>query len=497
MKDLIFGILFLSLVISCQDNKNKKSVLNSHFNNPIFAGDYPDPSILVDNDDYYVVHSSFEYYPGLTIWHSKDLVNWKPVKNTLKKYVGSVYAPDLIKYDNKYYIYFPANGTNYVILADAIDGDWSDPIDLEIGNIDPGHVVDDSGNRYLYFSNGGYVPLSKDGLTVTGELQPSYSGWPIPEAWSIECFCLEGPKLFKKGDYYYLTVAEGGTAGPATGHMVISARSKSALGPWENSPYNPIIRTENFNSRWCSLGHATIFEDKTNNWNMILHAYEKDHYNMGRQSLLAPIEWTEDGWFKLPDDFDIQGTPQMSSFSKNFSLSDHFDGNTLKPQWHFFKAFDENRVNIANNTLEIQAKGNSVAESLPLLVVPSNHSYTAQIEAIIEGDATAGFILFYDERAYSGILANSTDILANLRGWQFTTEENVIDKHVFLKIKNTNNIVDMFYSLDGEHWKKIESSLDVTAFHHNALNGFLSLRLGLASYGDGKVKFKNFIYENL
>lgn len=117
------------------------------------------------------------------------------------------------------------------MTADSIDGTWSDPIDLKIGNIDPGHVVDADGNRYLYFSSGGYVPLPNGGLCVIGDLKHRYDGRPIHREWTIECFCLEGPKLAKHGDYYYLTVAEGGTAGPATSHMIISARSKTPFGP--------------------------------------------------------------------------------------------------------------------------------------------------------------------------------------------------------------------------------------------------------------------------
>jgi len=108
-------------------------------------------------------------------------------------------------------------------------------------------------------ANGGYVPLSDDGLSVIGETKHVYDGWPIPREWTIECFCMEGPKIAKRGDYYYLTVAEGGTAGPATSHMIISARSNTPFGPWENSPYNPILRTNNNIERWWSKGHGTLF----------------------------------------------------------------------------------------------------------------------------------------------------------------------------------------------------------------------------------------------
>lgn len=142
-------------------------------------------------------------------------------------------------------------------------------------------------------------------------------------------------------------------------------------------------------------------------------------------------------------------------------------------------------------------KDQSVGDSSPFLCIPSDHSYTAQVELFIEGEATGGLVLFYNDKAYSGILANKGNILANLRGWQFLTEKNVIKNHVFLRLKNINNTVDIYYSLDGELWNKIESSLEVSSLHHNVLGGFLSLRIGLCSIGDGKVKFKNFIYSHI
>ena len=286
-RTIIFALLLqFSFLANAQyqNNTNKKG--DGYFLNPIFAGDYPDPSILRDGNDYYIVHSSFEYYPGLLIWKSKDLINWTPVTSALHKYVGSVWAPDLVKYKSKYYIYFPANDKNYVVSASSIEGPWSDPIELKVEGIDPGHFTDEKGKRYLYFSSGSYVPLSDNGLTVVGELKHAYNGWPIPRSWTIELFALEGPKLVRHNDYYYLTVAEGGTAGPATSHMIISARSKSPFGPWENSPYNPIVRTQSHSETWWSKGHGTLFEDTKGSWWLLFHGYEKGYYNMGRQTLL-------------------------------------------------------------------------------------------------------------------------------------------------------------------------------------------------------------------
>lgn len=496
-KALILFIFSISFSISAQQQNVKQNT--DFYQNPIFAGDHPDPSIIRDGEDYYIVHSSFNYYPGLLIWTSKDLINWKPVTHALKKSVGSVWAPDLVKFDNKFYIYFPANETNYVVWANSINGPWSDPVDLKIGNIDPGHFADEKGNRYLYFSNGNYVPLSKDGLSVSGEGKHVYDGWKIPAEWSIECFCMEGPKVLKRGDYYYLTVAEGGTAGPATSHMVISARSKSPLGPWENSPYNPIIRTKDQSEKWWSKGHATLIDDVNGKWWMVFHGYENGHYNMGRQTLLEPVEWTKDGWFKSPENIKteepIKKPTVKNTTTSNFSLSDNFSASELQPQWQFFDEFDAQRFKFSKNGLEIKAKGKSIGGSSPLLCTPPDHSYTAEVEVEIEGNATAGLILFYDNKLYTGIAADKENVLAILRSWQFPTQKGVNKTHLFLRLEKKEQLVNMFYSIDGKTWTKIENSAEVSAFHHNVLSGFMSLRLGLSAVGEGQVTFRNFIYK--
>ena len=498
----LFG--FLALFISCLSYSQEKdggpildierALGNSEtFNNPLFAGDYPDPSILVDGDTYYIVHSSFEYYPGLTIWSSHNLKDWIPVQSPLTKYIGSVWAPDFVKYDGKYYIYFPAGTTNYVIWADSIKGKWSEPIDLHIGGIDPGHITDGKGRRYLYFSNGGYIQLTKDGLATKGEYKHVYDGWEIPREWSIECFCMEGPKLTKHDDYYYLTVAEGGTAGPATGHMVISARSKSPLGPWENSPYNPILRAKSSHENWCSIGHATPFADKNGDWWMVFHGYENGHYNMGRQTCLAPIEWTQDGWWKLPDGYAVEKSFDMNIKQYGVRIPQE---NSIRPKlFHFWKEYDISRFTEIGNKFIVNGKGTDVVSSSPLLLTPSNHSYECSVEVEIDGDAIAGLLLFYNEKAYSGILADKSDVLSNLRGWQFPTETNVHKRHVFLKLKNYEDVVDMYYSLDGKNWTKTTNSFDISGYHHNVLGEFLAVRIALVSIGEGSVTFKDFNYQ--
>jgi beta-xylosidase len=127
---IAIALVQLSFFVNAQYQTSTNAKGSGYYVNPIFAGDYPDPSILRDGDDYYMVHSSFEYYPGLLIWHSKDLINWSPVANALQTYLGSVWAPDLVKHKKKYYIYFPANNKIHVVWANSMEGPWSDPVDL-------------------------------------------------------------------------------------------------------------------------------------------------------------------------------------------------------------------------------------------------------------------------------------------------------------------------------------------------------------------------------
>ncbi|BDZ44463.1 hypothetical protein GCM10025866_03720 [Naasia aerilata] len=256
------------------ENQRRGDQDDGTFLNPVMSGDHPDPTILKDGDDYYLTFSSFEAYPGLFLWHSRDLVNWSPIGPAITTPLGSVFAVDLVKHGDRYFIYIPMIPTSlapqpggpartYVIWADDIRGPWSEPIDLGIrGTIDPGHVVGEDGKRYLFMSGVTRIQLTDDGLATVGEIEKVYDGWRYPDDWVVEAYALEGPKLLRRGGWFYLVSAVGGTGGPPTGHMVIVARSRSVDGPWENHPANPIIRTVDAAEAWWSRGHATLVEGR-------------------------------------------------------------------------------------------------------------------------------------------------------------------------------------------------------------------------------------------
>lgn len=494
---LFLIVLFATNVRVAAQEKDKAGF----FQNPVLGGDYPDPSVLRVGKDYYMTHSSFEYNPGLLIWHSTDLIHWERIGFALTQYVGSVWAPDLVKYGDKYYIYFPAGKKNWVVSASSPEGPWSAPVDLKLqGFIDPGHVVDAEGNRYLYLSNGYTVKLAKDGLSAIGEPVFSYSGWQFPKEWSTECFCLESPKSTVKDGYFYQTVAEGGTAGPATAHMVVSARSKSPFGPWENSPYNPIVHTNNRSELWWCQGHGTLVDDINGNWWIMFHSYEKNFQTLGRQSLMLPIEWTKDHWFRVPDGVsssDKINKPAGESTAAADNLSDDFSGDQLGLQWQFFKQYVLDRLELKNGELILRAEGKSFTNSSPVLVNSADRKYEVQVEYAIDAGTTAGLCLFYNEQANLRISVDTEKFTVFNQQNAKIKAKNELGNRGFLRILNDENEVSFYYGNDGKTWNRLERTIDATGFNHNVFGGFMSLRAGLFAFGEGKVKFDNFVYRKL
>lgn len=488
------------------ENQRKADLGNGYFLNPIISGDHPEPSILRDGDDYYLTVSSFEAYPGLVIYHSKDLINWVPISYALNQYVGSVWAPDLVKIDGRFYIYFavkhPKQNTIYAIYSDKIDGTWSEPIDLGLHNhIDPGHAIGEDGKRYLFLSGGDRVTLSDDGLKVLDEPKNIYKPWKYPDDWDVEGFSPEGPKIFKHGQYYYLITAIGGTAGPPTGHMVIAARSKSIHGPFENSPQNPLVRSKSKNEMWWSRGHATIFQTKDGEFWSVYHGYEKDFITLGRQCLLAPVSWSNDGWpiFGGNDLSKPIKAPKTKFKSPNgIALSDDFSKSKFGIQWNYIgQNNDASRLNIKDNALELGAIGSAPSNSAPLGFIVGDRAYEIEAQIEIEDNSWGGLLLFYDKMLYCGLGFNSTNFITHQYGIERGKPKNPYGKKLFMRLRNFENIVSFFTSSDGKNWKRFDRGMEVSGYNHNVRGGFMMLKPAIYSCGAGKVIYKNFKYRAL
>ena len=325
-----------------------------------------------------------------------------------------------------------------------------EPVKLRVSGIDPGHAIDADGKRYLYTNDGHVAPLSDDGLSITGRNQKVYDPWQYPEEWETEGMWLESPKILKRGDYYYLVSAEGGTAGPVTSHMCVVARSKSVTGPWENSPYNPLVHTYSADEAWWSKGHGTLIDDPDGNWYIVYHAYRNGFHTLGRSTIIESVNWTKDGWPVLAEK---DGAKWENGGLQDYDYLRHYENPIMWAKWE--PGFD-------GGTL------------MTTTAVDASYEITAKFN--IGNDARAGLYLFYNEEAYIGVQGNESGAF-------------------YVKIRNDRNKATVWKSNDGTNWTEVQKDVDVSTYHHNVYKGFFALRP--AYFLAGAATLESFDYKPL
>lgn len=497
---IIFFLLVVAHAAYAQDFQHGSLAAEQQAEWPqcVLPGDYPDPSIVRDGRDFYMTHSPFHYQPGFLIWHSRDLVHWEPVCRAVPRYRGSAMAPDLVKYKGRFYLYWPADGTNFVAWADDIRGPWSEPIDLHIGYIDPGHAADAAGHRYLYTSDGHVTPLTDDGLARAGATRRVYDGWESPVPWRQEPrWCegkyLESPKITRRGDYYYLTSAEGGTAGPATSHMAIVARSKSVLGPWENMPANPLIHTQSAAEPWWSAGHGTLIDDADGQWWIVYHAYPRNGHALGRATLLDPVSWTADGWPQL----DRARRPSGRQEIAPATIDDDFRGPALGWQWTFWGEYVPEALAFGRDGMTVQGRGDMPARARRLLTTATHRAYQVEAELAVDKGVTAGLLLYYNGKAYAGLTTDGTSCVVYKSATDSVVATPRLGRRAHIRLTNHGSRLDISVSRDGRKWQTVAAGIDIADMHHNRLGGFYALRPALVVMGKGKATFRRFRYQGI
>jgi len=492
---------------------------NGYFRNPVLVGPGSDNTVVRVGADFYMMAGGG--WPDQLVWHSRDLVNWRPITRALRVYDGRAWASDLVYHQGRFYIYTtqvdPARGyqgplnlsqrsllgnpcqcdvdrgfKNVVLWADDPAGPWSDPIDLGVyGYIDPGHVVDQEGNRYLYFNKGTVVRLAADGLSTVGPLRQVYTGWQYPSHWVVECMCLEAPKLTYRQGWYYLVSAQGGTAGPSTAHMAVVARSRSVEGPWENSPYNPLVRTERRDERWWRQGHGTLIDDVAGQWWLLYTGYENGYAVYGKQSLLLPVEWTADGWPRIVPGVsatDLLPMPAGENVGHGMPLSDDFVTDSIGIQWMWDPAIDAGEAfAVGGGALRVRAGGATPLEAVALSVMPVNHAYEVEVEVRVSEGAEGGILLAPSAPsgnwAAAGIKAGEVfakwPAQANHLPWQ--------GEGLAVKVRSDRYDVSCFYRGEEGRWVQFPNATEVTSCR----------RVSLYGAGRGEVVFKRFRYRGL
>lgn len=444
MKHIILS-LSLILLAFLANVQCTRQVTDSPIKMCIFPGDYPDPTIVRDGKDFYMTHTSCNYSPGLLIWHSTDLVNWKPVTRVAEEVPGAIWAPELCKVGDLFYLYYPtASSEVFVVTASDIRGPWSKPSRLGYIGIDPGHVTDNDGRRYIYTNKGRVIGLTPDGLSTEGEQAKVYEAWKYPQEWETECMCLESPKLIKRGEWFYLVSAEGGTAGPATSHMCVVSRSKSAIGPWEDSPHNPLVHTYSDSEAWWSKGHGTLIDDADGNWYIVYHAYLKDFHTLGRSTIIESVEWTADGWPVLSEKDGARW--ESKGLTGNYDYLRDYGNSLLWTRW--------------NQEFE----GGTLYTTTAI-----DTSYVVTATFFVGENSSAGLYLFYNEKANFGKKTDAPGI------------------HSF-RIVNDNNIASLWHKEGDGEWNKLDENVDVSSFHQNNYGSFLALRPSYLLSGDAKLE---------
>ncbi len=359
MKVIITFCLVLSTTFLFAQNLNKPTLQN-----PILKGFYPDPSICRVGEDYYLVTSSFEYYPGIPIFHSKDLVHWEQIGHVLDRpsqlnldsirVSGGVYAPTIRYHKGVYYVIntLIGKGGNFYVTATNPAGPWSDPIWIkDAPGIDPS-LFFDADDKVYYTGNGRPVDNTPDSKKrhiwlqefdlkqqkLVGEKTVILVEGALHDAQSAEA-----PHIYKKDGYYYLIIAEGGTG---ENHAVTVFRSKNIKGPYESNKKNPILTHRNLGRNYpiACTGHADIVDTQNGEWWMVLlgvRPYGGFHYNLGRETFLTPVSWEENWPVVNPGLGKVlfsQAGPNLPIFNiKNQPAVDDFNVDTLAFAWNFLR----------------------------------------------------------------------------------------------------------------------------------------------------------------
>ncbi len=306
------------------------------FGNPVIPGFHPDPSICRAGDDYYLACSSFEYFPGVPVFHSRDLVHWDQIGNALQRPLpaatpssGGIYAPTLRYHDGRFWL-ITADATGATTLVTATDpaGPWSEPVSIPgVRGVDPDIAWDDEGRCWCTYAGIEQVRIDPRTGEVLGEPRLIWSGTPgaqYPEA----------PHLYRIGDYWYLLIAEGGTD---RGHCVCIARGPAPDGPFEPCPANPVLSHRSTTRPVQSTGHADLIQAADGSWWMVLLGTRPrggfpGWHVLGRETHLVPVTWA--GGWPVPGHAElVMPAPAWPPRPVVAPVRDDFDSADLHPRW--------------------------------------------------------------------------------------------------------------------------------------------------------------------
>jgi beta-xylosidase/predicted alpha/beta superfamily hydrolase len=508
--------------------------------NPILPGFYPDPAITRAGDDYYLVTSSFSYFPGVPIFHSRDLVNWTQIGHVLDRpsqlkvdslrISRGVFAPMITNHNGTFYMITTQAdaGGNMLVTATNPAGPWSDPVWLDFDGIDPSIFFDDDGRAYI-INNGPPIgrPLYQGHRALWMQEYDTKSQKLVGPRrlvvnggvdLSKQPIWIEAPHILKVNGTYYLIAAEGGTA---EAHSEVVFRSKSVWGPWEPYQNNPILTQRHLPPDRAfpitSAGHASFVQTPAGDWWAVFLAarpYRENHYNTGRETFLLPVTW-RDGWphiltgsatvpyvHKRPNLPPQPGRAAMKT--GNFVEQEDFNGPRLAPYWTFIRTVRE-----AWHDLDSKAGWLTLAARpahLGKLVQPSfvgrrqQHAHATVSTAMQflpqrDGDK-AGLAVFQNDDFYyllAVTLADGRPVMqleqsggANANGATQVLASAPLTHSagstLYLKIEANGDTYDFLYAQQPDQWVALKRGADATFLSTKTAGGFVGAMFGMYAY---------------
>lgn len=546
MKKILLNLFVLSMY---------NGYSQTEYSNPILAGFYPDPSICRVGNDYYIVNSSFAYYPGLPIFHSKDLVNWQQLGYAMNRpeqlnLIGAgvsrgLFAPAIRYYKNLFYIVCTLidKGGNFVITAKDPKGAWSNPVWLKnVDGIDPSLFFDEekdkaylvynsippdnkslwNGHRTIRIREFDYKNLkagNEETLLINGG--SNFSKQPV---W------IEGPHIYKINGWYYLMCAEGGTG---FNHSEVVFKSKNVKGPYQSYANNPILTQRDLDPKRknpiTTTGHADLVETPHGKWYAVFlgcRPYEDDYYNTGRETFMAPVKWknnfpviVDSGaavlyHYPVPD---ATTTKVVNAFSGNVFYKNDFASTSLDQRFAFLRTVTRQWYNTSDKKgfLSISVRPETVSGK-------NNPSFIGFRQANLKGTAAtalqfapasenekAGLTVFQSEHNFYYLCRSVAHGKAVVQLFRSTLKEDMQllasdplpnANEIFLKIIFDGPTYSFYWSADNKKWITLFNNADGKFLSTKVAGGFVGCMFGLYATslgkpGSNKAYFDWFAYQ--
>lgn len=484
------------------------------YENPVLRGFYPDPSVCCANGVYYMVCSSFQYFPGIPLFESRDLVNWVQIGHVLTRKSqimldgiassGGVFAATIRFHDGRFYVTTTNDTTqqNFYVWTEDIHGEWSEPIYVQQDGIDPSFYFEDGKTYFMStgvddFGVSGIIQSQID-LETGRKLTPSRSIWKGTGGRYVE-----GPHLYKIGPWYYLLASEGGTE---YGHMLTLCRSRSPWGPFENCPHNPILTNRDKAPYPIqAIGHGELVTGPDGNWYIPTLGFRQidvwmPYHHLGREVFLTPARLTEDGWFTCADGTTSESYEVNLPGRQQRKQCWTFENTRWDVDWCFLRHPDRSRYQLLPDCAVLCGTDVTLEQvGSPTWIGLRQRDFGGSVTVKLTSDGgEAGLCVYMTEQEHYAIGIRRTE-----EGWQAFVRLRIGDiSHVQATCPLPAGEATLRIRMDAlrYHFELVQDAqvlpladAQTKYLSSEVASGFTGVLFGLYAIGDNRAQFRDFV----